>query len=92
MRIQDVLCANLKGSSSSGKLHLTDIPVSGFDPCWKRNENPVWSTFPLGLESFQEQQPRAFNYTKFTVTTFTALLEKSFVISPVLGSVELGAT
>lgn len=50
-------------------------------PCWKQNENYIWSKF------FQGEQAHMFNYINFTLVTFTALLERSFITSSVLGSV-----
>lgn len=38
-----------------------------------------------------QEQAHVFNYTNFTLMTFTALLEKSFITSSVLDSVGLGA-
>lgn len=86
--IQDVLYTNLKGSSWSGQLPLTNIPPSCSSPCWKQNENHV----QIGpKELFQGEQAHVFNYTDFALMTFTALLEKSFIPSSVLGSVGFGA-
>lgn len=46
----------------------------------------------LGLKNFVlGEQAHVFNYTNFTLRTFTALLGKSFITSSVLGSVGLGA-
>lgn len=42
-------------------------------------------------ELFQGEQAHLFSYTNFTLRTFTALLEKPFTASFVLGSVGLGA-
>lgn len=66
----------------------TFLPLA---PAHVGNKMKIMSVQIGPKELFQGEQARVFNYTSFTLMTFTALLEKSFIPSSVLDSVGLGA-